>query len=157
MSEAEKEIARRQTAALYEQLRQISPPGKLFLEMFGDGGRGPDPSVIEMCNFSVLSIGSRGEFTASRCVAAARAFKRLVAINPKVKVILHVGGYDEEPREIYQFADAAQYIRQWAELAGLTTLEDAMRWLDYEGGLPLVVGAGCYDDATHTKAGSETA
>jgi hypothetical protein len=37
----------------------------------------------------------------------------------KARMILHLLGYSDDPREIWEIAAAAAYVRQWAQLAGI--------------------------------------
>jgi hypothetical protein len=38
-------------------------------------------------------------------------------------------GYDDDPREVWEFHDARRYVRWWAKFAGLNNLAEAERWL----------------------------
>jgi hypothetical protein len=38
-------------------------------------------------------------------------------------------GYNEDPREVWEFRDARPYVRWWARYAGMDDLATADRWL----------------------------
>jgi hypothetical protein len=59
---------------------------------------------------------------------------------------------NEDPREVWEFPEAARYVRWWAEYAGMDDCDEADRWLGAssaigQSGLPSTAGmallAGC--------------
>lgn len=66
-----------------------------------------------------LEIGTIGHFSPDDAAKAALAFRLARAQSPQATVGFFVGGYDEDPREIYDIPEAVAYIRRWAKLAGL--------------------------------------
>src|SRR5215468_5922451 len=75
----------------------------------GDG----EGMVIPVC------IGMRGHLSKGEARQAARMWREVVARYPKAAVYLHLPGYNQDPREIWEIVDAARYVRWFARAAGL--------------------------------------
>ena len=58
-----------------------------------------------------------------------RSWRTITAENPKAKFVLQVGGFDDDPRELWEFPEVCAYVQRWANLVGLDTLEDADKWV----------------------------
>ncbi len=78
------------------------------------------------CGYDMVmfTIGARGDLTPSTCEKAAAAWRTITAENPKAKFVLQVGGFDDDPRELWEFPEVCAYVQRWANLVGLDTLED---------------------------------
>jgi hypothetical protein len=71
-------------------------------------------------------MGERGELTPSTCREHALAWKRLRAANPKAIFLLMVMGYDDDPRELWEFPEVREYVQSWAGLVGLDDYDAAV-------------------------------
>ena len=59
-------------------------------------------------------------FSAKDCRDSARAFRLARKRYPQAKIGISVGGYDNDPRELYDIPEAREYICRWARKAGLS-------------------------------------
>lgn len=77
-----------------------------------------------------MEIGSKGNFSTLDRKKAATAFRLARVRYPNATVGFMIGGYDDDPREIYDIPEAREYIRLWAIDAGLTDWREAVkvRW-----------------------------
>jgi hypothetical protein len=82
-------------------------------------------------------IGIRGNLTnteVNRCVAM---WREVTARYPKAVFVLQFVGYDDDPRELWEFPEVCRYVRRWARSAGLSDFGTADYWLGTgEGRLP---------------------
>lgn len=67
-----------------------------------------------------LEIGVKGMLTPASRRESVVAFKLARARHPNAKIAFALGGYDDDPREIYDIPECRDYIRQWAHEAGLS-------------------------------------
>jgi len=77
----------------------------------------------------IFTIGSRNDLTPGMCEKAAAAWRTVTAENPKATFVLNVVGYDDDPRELWEFPDVCAYIQQWAKLVGLDDIDEADKWI----------------------------
>jgi hypothetical protein len=68
-----------------------------------------------------IVIGQRGELTADHAKRAADMWRKATTEHPKAFFCPVIPGYDEDPRELWEFEEVRDYIRQWAKLAGITS------------------------------------
>jgi hypothetical protein len=64
-----------------------------------------------------LEIGQRGNHSRRVAEAAAKAFQQIAAKAGPGMIVLHLTGYDDDPRELWDISEAADYVRLWASLA----------------------------------------
>ena len=83
------------------------------------GTRGYDVSSIDKETFIPIEIGSRGDLTPDRAQAAAEFFRKVITRAGPGRIYIHIAGYDEDPREVWDIQEAADYVRLFARLAGL--------------------------------------
>jgi hypothetical protein len=88
----------------------------IFIEY---GTRGYDVSSIDKETFLPIEIGSRGDLTPDRAQAAAEFFRKVVARVGPGRIYIHIAGYDEDPRELWDIYEAADYVRLFSRLAGV--------------------------------------
>lgn len=74
-----------------------------------------------------IEIGSKGNFSEGDRKKAAQAFRLGRLHYPTVAIGFFVGGYDTDPREIYDIPEAREYIRLWAMDAGLGDWRTAIK------------------------------
>jgi hypothetical protein len=76
---------------------------------------------------NAIIIGRRGYFSRHEAKRAAKAWREAVTQYPHACFYPNIAGYDDDPREIWEFEDACHYVRQWANFAGMDNLETALR------------------------------
>jgi hypothetical protein len=59
-------------------------------------------------------IGVRGELTRRAAKAAARAWKDWLQRAPYAQVYLTIGGYDDDPRDLWEFDEVRTFVQQFA-------------------------------------------
>jgi hypothetical protein len=74
-------------------------------------------------------IGERGEFTKAKARKHAVLWRQLTGRYPKGAFTIVVVGYDEDPRETWEFADARRHVRWWARFAGMDDPRVAACWV----------------------------
>jgi hypothetical protein len=87
-----------------------------FAELDRDGAL----DAIDSRTLVKLTIGLRDELTSEMAAKAATAWRRLRARRPLAMIYVCFLGYDEDPRELWQFAEVRRYIRDWAKAAGIS-------------------------------------
>ena len=78
--------------------------------------------------FVPMSIGMRGDLTDADAEKAADMWRKATARYPKALYNLMIHGYDDDPRELWEFPEVCAYVRKWAELVGLDDIDEADRW-----------------------------
>lgn len=73
-----------------------------------------------------IEIGGRGHLSEDTLREMARAPGLVHETYPQAVIQLTLGGYDDDPRSIWDIPEAAQYVRWFAALSGLA---------DWHGGL----------------------
>jgi hypothetical protein len=82
------------------------------------------PNCDDTGDFIVaFAIGRRDDLSKTAAKTAVRHWRELRQKYPKARIILHMPGYGEDPREIWEFPDAARYVRWWARFAGIGRFE----------------------------------
>jgi hypothetical protein len=76
-----------------------------------------------------VTIGSRGDLSKDKARLAAAIWRQATSRYPKACFVLSMLGYNEDPREIWEFRDARRYVRWWARFAGMNDLAMADHWL----------------------------
>ena len=75
-------------------------------------------------DFITHGIGKRGDLTRQAAKAAAREWKECLRIAPKAHVILHIDGYDDDPRNLWEFDEVRKFVQQFARFAGINDVVD---------------------------------
>jgi hypothetical protein len=76
-----------------------------------------------------ITIGSRGNLFRAEAERAAATWRQATGRFPKASFMVSLLGYNEDPREVWEFRDARRYVRWWARAAGMDDLATADRWL----------------------------
>ena len=71
-----------------------------------------------------MVIGTRDDLSPKSAEAAAQKWRDIRRQYPNLSVYVSLAGYDDDPREIWEIASAAEYVRQWARFAGIENLEE---------------------------------
>src|SRR5215475_9518434 len=82
-------------------------------------------SSPEKPDFVLVEIGARGKLFSQDAEHAAAMWKDLQHKAPKAFFKICIGGYDDDPRQIWEIPEAAAYVRTWAQLVGITSPEAA--------------------------------
>jgi hypothetical protein len=88
----------------------------------------PD-DVIEDDPHSVIQliIGHRGNLTGRHAKKAAKGWNLARSQAPRSSIHVSIAGYDQDPRELWEFAEVCRFVRRWAGAAGLGDPYVAMR------------------------------
>ena len=95
-----------------------------------------------------LTIGTRDELTKRESAAAACAFKEIRRRHPQAPIALIILGYDQDPRELWEFPEVCRYVRRFARSACLGDWRIAMSvpWLHESWGIALLAACGAFGD-----------
>jgi hypothetical protein len=93
----------------------------------GDDGRGMSNQYL---------IGRRDSLRKREALIAAEGWGKLTARYPRASFLLMIAGYDDDPREIWEFPEVCRYVRQWAKATGLDNPDVAHLWLGSCEGRP---------------------
>jgi hypothetical protein len=76
-----------------------------------------------------LTGGGRDDLSMVAAEKAALAWHEITRRCPRGIFLIHFLGYDDDPRELWEFEEVRKYVCHWAEHARLTDLEAANRWV----------------------------
>jgi len=76
-----------------------------------------------------IHIGARGNLSKAEAKLGAKMWREATERYPKACFMLALLGYNDDPREIWEFADARRYVRWWARFAGMDNIETAERFV----------------------------
>jgi hypothetical protein len=76
-----------------------------------------------------FTVGHRGELAMEDAKRAAEHWRAATARYPKAIFQIVFLGYDEDPREIWEFPEVRRHLRRWARLTGLNDGAAAVSWL----------------------------
>ena len=69
--------------------------------------------------FIPITIGTRDNLTKAEAHSSAALWRNVKQRYPKAEVYAHLVGYDQDPRELYEFPEVRRFMRWWARAAGL--------------------------------------
>jgi hypothetical protein len=94
--------------------------------------------------FIPVPIGARGNLSKAEAEQGAAMWRQVTSRYPKACFMLCLLGYNDDPREIWEFPDARRYVRWWARFAGMDDIATANRWVGASSmvGRTLPQGAG---------------
>jgi hypothetical protein len=125
---------------------------KDFERLFREGPRGPvieHGQLLDVPDGSDLivsfCIGTRGDLDRQEAKRAAKSWREHIKLYPKARFIIHLAGYDDDPRDIWEIGEAAHYVRRWARLAGLDDPATADTQLN-DVALGLLAACGVFGD-----------
>jgi hypothetical protein len=78
--------------------------------------------------FIPFTIGSRGNLSRAAAKRAATMWRQAISRYPKACFMICLLGYNNDPREIWEFRDARRYVRWWARFAGMDDPATAEHW-----------------------------
>jgi len=78
------------------------------------------------CDTIVFQYGKRGDLTEKAAQKAGDAWRKVIARYPNAVYILIMPGYDDDPRDLWEFPDVCAYVCLWARFAHLDDLQAAL-------------------------------
>jgi hypothetical protein len=88
------------------------------------------PGTVDLIS---QGLGERGRLTRRTAKRAAKFWKECLRLQPKAHVILHIGGYDDDPRALWEFDEVRTFVQQFARFAGIADAMDYFDRLDSSG------------------------
>jgi hypothetical protein len=70
-------------------------------------------------DYVFIEIGHRDNIDDLRAVVLPAVAFKLAAKNPKTRIAIMVGGYDDDPRELWQIPEVRKYLQVFAQKAGI--------------------------------------
>jgi hypothetical protein len=103
------------------------------------GGEFPPGALVS------LEIGQRGNLNNRMAVeAAAATFRNIAKRTSPGLIYVFLVGYDQDPRELWDIPEVAEYVRLWARLAELD-LESATTILESHA-VSFLAACGCFGE-----------
>jgi hypothetical protein len=133
------DLVRADIKAAAAQLREMNIP---TVPLTYDDALPPGDGEGEMIH---MTIGVRGLLTRQKARENAEGWRKVTRQRPKGMFVISMLGYDQDPREIWEIPEAAEYVCWWAKDAGMDDPQEADRWLGDVGGSSAGMGflAGC--------------
>ena len=75
-----------------------------------------------------FTIGTRDELNTRAAGLNAKVWRTALQRHPKA-CFFNIAGYDDDPRELWEFPEVCRYVRRWARLAGMDDIEHTARVL----------------------------
>jgi hypothetical protein len=110
------------------RMKQIAERDHVPLDVFG-ADKLPDTGSDD-AGFIVFTMGMRDELTKREADRLARAWCETSKRFPNSQFYLQVAGYDNDPRELWEFPEVTHYVRRFARTAGLDSEEAVTKWLE---------------------------
>jgi hypothetical protein len=106
-----------------------------------------DADVMHNVGSVVIMLGTRGHLTEQYAREAADSFRQMRARLPKAEIALTVGGYDDDPRELFQVPEVCRFVQFWAGVAGVSgwRIAETIPWHSSDD-LALLVRCGVFGD-----------
>ena len=104
------------------------------------------PSMI------ALEIGVKDHLSDTNARLAATAFQLARQHYPDSPLMFMIGGYDDDPRELWEIPETRRYIRAWAVFCGIADWREALQvnWFENHGlGLLQACGVFAADSPIH--------
>jgi hypothetical protein len=90
----------------------------------------------------------RGDLTKRTARQMAEVFRKARARSPASPVYITFVGYDDDPRELWQFPEVCRYLKWWARFAGISDWQAAaaVPWAHHSWDMAFLVGCGVFGD-----------
>jgi hypothetical protein len=76
-----------------------------------------------------ITIGTRGHLTKHKARKNAAMWREARQRYPKATLLIHMLGFDEDPRQICEVPEAVRFVRWWARYAGMDDGQEAERYI----------------------------
>jgi hypothetical protein len=113
------------------RMKQVAERGHVPLDVFG-ADKLPDTGSDDAVSI-VFTMGMRDVLTKREADRLARAWCETSKRFPNSHFYLQIAGYDNDPRELWEFPEVTRYVRRFARTAGLDSEEAATKWLELIG------------------------
>ena len=84
----------------------------------------PGPSREGAPDVISIEIAARDNLTPDAAMAKGGQWRELAAQHPNAHFIPSVAGYDDDPRELWDFPGVCEYMQRWAAVAGIGAIDD---------------------------------
>jgi hypothetical protein len=122
MGEDRKRAQEMATQDLKNLVRQVvTDPGQIIA--YDNEADWPDDDGAGA--FIPFTMGLRGELTKQAARKSADVWRKVTWRYPKAGFCIQLAGYDQDPRAVWEFPEAARYVRWWARFAGMDDIEIA--------------------------------
>jgi hypothetical protein len=90
----------------------------------------------------------RGDLNKREARKAAKQFREARLSHPLSPIALMIAGYDDDPRELWDFPEVCRYVRWWARAAGLDDWQtaSAVPWIVPSWGNAFLAACGVFGD-----------
>src|SRR5689334_19337505 len=90
----------------------------------------------------------RGDLTKRTAREMAETFRKARTRSPQSRIMLVFCGYDDDPRELWQFPEVCRYLKWWARFAGIGDWQAAaaVPWANSSWGMGLLIACGVFGD-----------
>lgn len=101
-----------------------------------------------------ISIGVRSALNRTEARLAAKLFRKAVVRYPKAIFLISILGYDDDPRELWEFEDVCRYVRKWARFAGVDDVETAAKYFaNFDTGtMGFLAGCGVFGEVMQRQS-----
>jgi hypothetical protein len=82
----------------------------IFVQTFENILSGDKPDLVR--TMVAFTIGSKTEMHRKALAAAVLAW-RAIKIEPTTAIIMHFGGYDDDPRELWQIPEVCRFVQKF--------------------------------------------
>jgi hypothetical protein len=113
-----REAVERDRQQFLKTVRRAAAAGRGTVVIQPDPPEGPPPDSIG------LEVGARNNLTQAEAESIGRRWRELITRYPKTHFIVHLAGYDEDPRNLWDFPEVCEYMQHFAKAAGILTIDD---------------------------------
>ncbi len=75
-------------------------------------------------------------------------FKQARRASPGAEILIWIAGYDDDPRELWDFPEVRRYVRWWSRAAGLGSWQAAIEipWADFDACMGVLIACNVFGD-----------
>ena len=73
----------------------------------------------------MITIGTRDKLNTSAAKRNAKVWREAMQRYQQSYLFFNIAGYDNDPRELWEFPEVCRYVCHWAQLAGMDDIEHA--------------------------------
>jgi hypothetical protein len=120
-----RELVEQDARAVVKQMREVVGAANFNAVAFDDPDRSKWPTGDGERVFANVIVGTRDNLTKAAARHCAAMWREAAQRYPKAIFVLNIPGYDDDPRELWEFPEVRRYVRWWARFAGVNDLETA--------------------------------